>query len=79
MKIEGRPPRLGQIFQTYDPPLYFLTICTIHRQKIKDLDAAHRAFQSYVRRARDEFGVAVGKYVMMAEHLHFFVRGRDNS
>jgi putative transposase len=75
MKIKGRPPRLGQIFQTYTPPLFFVTICTIHRQKIEDLEAAHDAFGTYVRRARDEFGVAVGRFVMMPDHLHLFVRG----
>jgi len=76
--IKGRPPRLGQIFQTYDPPLYFITICAIHRQKIGDLEAAHHAFEAYICRARDEFDVAVGRYVMMPDHLHFFVRGGDN-
>jgi REP element-mobilizing transposase RayT len=75
MKIKGRPPRLGQVFQTYDPPLYFITICAIYRQKIDDLNASHRAFESYVRRARDEFDVAVGGYVLMPDHLHLFVRG----
>jgi REP-associated tyrosine transposase len=73
--IKGRPPRLGQIFQTYDPPFYFVTICTIHRQKIGDLEAAYHAFEAYVRRARDEFGVAVGRFVMMPDHLHLFIRG----
>jgi hypothetical protein len=59
--IKGRLPRLGQVFQTYDPPLYFITICTIHRQKITNLGAAHRAFEAYIGRAHDEFGVAVGR------------------
>jgi hypothetical protein len=36
--IKGRPPRLEQIFQTYAPPLFFITICTIRRQKIGDLE-----------------------------------------
>jgi REP-associated tyrosine transposase len=75
MMIKGRPPRLEQIFQTYDPPLYFITICTIHRQKITDLGTAYWAFEAYVRRGRDEFGVAVGRFVMMPDHLHLFVRG----
>jgi REP-associated tyrosine transposase len=75
--IKGRPPRLEQIFQTCDPPLYFITICTIHRQKIRDLGTAQRAFECYIRRVRDEFGVAVGQYVMMPDHLHFFVRGSE--
>ena len=73
--IKGRPPRLAQIFQTYDPPLYLVTICTIHRQKIRDLDTAFRAFESYARRGRDEFSLAVGRYVMLPDHVHFFVRG----
>src|SRR5262249_43367494 len=73
--IKGRPPRLGRIFQTYDPPLYFVTICTIHRQKIPDLSKAHRAFETYIRRARDEFDVTVGGYVIMPDHIHLFVRG----
>ena len=58
--IKARPPRLEQIFQTYVPPLFFVTICTIHRQKIGDLEAAHHAFEAYVRRVREEFGVAAG-------------------
>ena len=78
MKIKGRPPRLEQIFETYAPPVYFVTICAIHRQKIRDLDAAHRAFDSYIRRARDEFRIAVGRYVIMPDHVHFFVRGSDD-
>jgi hypothetical protein len=43
--IKGRPPRLEQIFQTYAPPLFFITICAIHRKKIGDLQAAHQAFE----------------------------------
>src|SRR6266513_1346014 len=65
MMIKGRPPRLEQIFQTYVPPLFFVTICAIHRQKIGELEAAHHAFEAYVRRARDEFGVGVGRYLII--------------
>ena len=76
--IKGRPPRLEQIFQTYAPPLFFITICAIHRNKIGDLQAVHQVFEAYVRRARDEFGVAVGKYLIVPDHMHFFVRGGDD-
>ena len=69
--IKGRLRRLEQIFQTYAPPLFFITICAIHRKKIE-------AFEAYVRRARDEFGVAVGRYLIMPDHMHFFVRGGDD-
>ena len=78
MIIKDRPPRLGQIFQTYAPPLFFVTICAIHRQKIGDLGTAHLAFQNYIRRGRDEFGVGVGRYLIMPDHMHLFVRGGDD-
>jgi putative transposase len=76
--IKDRPPRLDQIFQTYDLPLFFVTTCTIHRQKIADLERVHRSFQQYIARAYNEFGVAVGRYVIMPDHMHFFVRGGDD-
>lgn len=73
--IKDRPPRLEQIFQTYDPPLYFVTACTLHRRKINNLDTAHAVFRKYAQRAEVEFDVAVGRYVLMPDHIHFFVRG----
>ena len=75
--IKGRPPRLAHIFQTYAPPISFVTICTIHRRKIPDLEKAHRVFETYIRRVRDEFGVAIGGYVIMLDHMHLFVRGGE--
>lgn len=76
--IKDRPPRLDEIFQSYDQPLFFVTICTIHRQRIEDLETVHRAFQKYIGRALIEFGVAVGRFVIMPDHMHFFVRGGDD-
>lgn len=73
--IKNRPPRLNQIFQAYDCPLFFVTICALHRRRISDLDVAHQVFQEYISRGMDEFGVAVGRYVIMPDHLHFFVCG----
>jgi putative transposase len=73
--IKNRPPRLDQIFQAYDAPVFFVTVCTLHRGKIADLNAAHGAFQKYIERGLNEFGVAVGRYVIMPDHMHFFVCG----
>ena len=76
--IKDRPPRLDEIFQAYDAPLFFVTICTIHRQKIADLETVHRAFQGYFTRAFNDFGVVVGRYVIMPDHMHFLVRGSED-
>ena len=73
--IKSRPPRLERIFQSYDPPLFFITFCTLHRERIKALDLAHEAFRTYAFRGRDEFNIAVGRYVIMLDHVHLFVRG----
>ncbi len=73
--IKGRPPRLEQIFQSYDCPLFFVTFCTLHRRKIQPLAVAHQTFLRYANRACDEFNVAVGRYVIMPDHVHLFVQG----
>ena len=73
--IKGRPPRLDLIFQSYDALVFFVAFCTLHRVEIQNLDVAHDAFLLYARRARDDFNVAVGRYVIMLNHVHFFVQG----
>jgi putative transposase len=73
--IKGRPPRLPEIFQSYGAPLFFVTICTLHRRSIPSLEAAHNALLLYGTRATKEFNVALGRYVIMPDHLHLFVRG----
>ena len=73
--IKGRPRRLHQIFQSCDPALYFVTICTLHRRPFPALHLANVAFREYALRAQAEFNVAVGRYVIMPDHLHLFVQG----
>jgi REP element-mobilizing transposase RayT len=73
--IKGRPPRLDQIFQSYDPPLYFVTFCTLHRRKIENLKTAQQALEQYGADAVERFNVAIGRYVFMPDHVHLFVRG----
>jgi REP element-mobilizing transposase RayT len=73
--IKGRPPRLPRIFQSYSAPLFFITICTLHGRKLPSLEAVHEALLLYGGRAISEFNVAVGRYVIMPDLLHLFVRG----
>ena len=71
-----RPLRLGRVFDT--SPLYFVTFCTHHRIPCLARDEVHAAFVLFVQRAKHEFNIAVGRYVIMPDHLHFFVcGGRD--
>lgn len=75
--IKGRPPRLTPIFATYDAPLFFVTTCTLHRRPFPSLAIVSEAFRVYAIRA-ESFKVAVGRYVIMPNHLHFFVCGPPN-
>src|SRR5712691_2811372 len=70
--IKGKPPRLGRIFVTQ--PLCFVTICTIYRRPLLARDDIHSALRNYFARAADH-GIAVGRYVVMPDHIHLFVRG----
>jgi putative transposase len=72
--IKGRPPRLNPIFTRYDAPIFFVTACTLHRQKFPSLEETRDAFIRYAKRAQS-FNIAVGRYVMMPDHMHFFVCG----
>jgi REP element-mobilizing transposase RayT len=67
---------LGQIFAT--GPLYFVTFCTHERQLALAKDDFHTAFVLFAKRAEKTFNVAVGRYVIMPDHVHLFVRGDYN-
>lgn len=68
-----RPPRLGRLFAT--GPLYFVTFCTHERQQFLAKDKVHTAFVLFAKRAERNFNIAVGRYVIMPDHVHLFVRG----
>ena len=71
-----RPPRLGRIFAT--SPVYFVTFCTHERQRFLAKDEVHTAFVLFAKRANHNFNVSVGRYVIMPDHVHLFVRGDYN-
>jgi REP element-mobilizing transposase RayT len=70
----GKPPRLDRIFQRYDPPLYFVTLCTVRRRKVLTSETVHRAVIQYGQRGIER-NIALGRYVIMPDHIHLFVRG----
>ena len=58
-----------------DEPVYFVTFSTRDRQAIPDLKEAQTALETYANRGLDEFHVALGRYVIMPDHIHLFVCG----
>ena len=71
-----RPPRLDRVFAT--SPLYFVTFCTHERQRFLATHEVHSGFVVFAERAEENVNVAVGRYVIMPDHVHLFVRGGCN-
>jgi REP element-mobilizing transposase RayT len=73
--IKDRPHRLDLIY--VNQPLYFVTFTTHDRKAIPSLDA-QLALQRYARCGTATFNVALGRYMIMPDHVHLFVRGDRN-
>jgi len=74
--IKDRPHRLGLIY--ISQPLYFVTFATRDRKSIPSLECAQLALQQHAHCAIAKFDVALGRYVIMPDHVHLFVRGGRN-
>lgn len=70
-KFPRSPRRLDIIFPR--DPLYFVTCCTYRRRPYLANDRVHEAFVRFGKRAQDDFGIGVGRYVVLPDHLHLFV------
>jgi putative transposase len=70
------PPRLERIVPSI--PVFFVTACTYRRRPLLANDTVHNAFACFSRRAYAEHGVAVGRYVIMPDHIHLFVSRPDD-
>jgi putative transposase len=69
-EIRPRLTRLDRIYPGYS--IYFITCCIHQHQALLATDVLHDAFRSFCVVAALRY-VLVGRYVMMPDHLHFFV------
>jgi REP element-mobilizing transposase RayT len=53
-------------------PVYFITACTFRRRPILARDATAGVRVDELRQARERHGWAIGSYVIMPDHVHFF-------
>ena len=68
----NRPRRLKEIIPISSRPLYFVTAVTWHRQRILATPETHAAFVTHAQK-QERLGIAVGRYVLLPDHIHFFV------
>jgi putative transposase len=66
-----RSPRLEPLFASIRP-FYFVTFNTYKRRPFLARRDVHEAFRSYCWHA-ENYDVAVGRYVIMPDHIHLFV------
>lgn len=67
------PPRLDWIFPEH--PVFFVTFCTYRRRRLLANRAVHSAFETFALIASGTHNIAVGRYVIMPDHVHLFVCG----
>jgi putative transposase len=71
-RFNRRPLRLEQLF-TQLRPFYFLTFNTSNRTRVLTHPEIHHKFRVFCQRAHQQHDVAVGRYVLMPDHMHLFV------
>ena len=67
-----RPPRVSWVQGT---PVFFVTFCTYRRRSILATKNVHDSFVDFGLRAAQSHNIAVGRYVIMPDHVHLFVCG----
>src|SRR5437870_2035326 len=66
-----RPRRLEFVYKRH--PIYYLTLVADERRSLFANLKVHQAFIVFSQRAAER-GVAVGRYVLMPDHIHLFAR-----
>jgi putative transposase len=66
---EMRPSRLSHLHT--NTPVFYVTFCSYHRRPVLANRAVHLAFISFCKTAR-MYGVTVGRYTIMPDHIHLF-------
>ena len=71
MSEHGHLKRLRQTWERQ--PTYFLTTCVAHRRPLLPAGEIHTILREEWGGLRDRHGWAVGRYVVMPDHVHFFL------
>jgi REP element-mobilizing transposase RayT len=71
-RFARRPPRLEPLF-SFLSPFYFVTFNTHKRLPLLARAEIHQRFRSFCLRGTSDDDIAVGRYVLMPDHIHLFV------
>ena len=70
MTRHGHLRRLDVVWQRQ--PLYFITVCVHRRRPLLNSPGVHAVLREEWMSWRERHGWAVGRYVIMPDHVHFF-------
>jgi len=71
--------RLKRLEKSYvTNPCYFVTTCTFNRNKILDNDVVFSILRAEWEQAKGRHGWAIGSFVVMPDHVHFFCTEIEN-
>jgi REP element-mobilizing transposase RayT len=70
------PPRLSRVIP--NNPVFFVTACTYRRRPILATKPVASALGEFAERAYSKHNIAMGRYVIMPNHIHLFVCGPDD-
>jgi len=71
-RFNRRPLRLEHLFAKLRP-FYFVTFNTSTRASTLARAEIHQTFEIFCRKGHDKYDVAVGRYVIMPDHVHLFL------
>ena len=71
-RFNRRPLRLERLFAKLRP-FYFVTFNAATRAPMLARPEIHELFRAFSWTAHDKYDVAVGRYVIMPDHVHLFV------
>src|SRR6476646_2103271 len=73
-----RKERLRRLDRIFAPsPIFFVTACSFNRRSILANASVHRSFVEFAQ-GGESHGAYVGAYVIMPDHIHFFVALEQN-
>jgi putative transposase len=75
--MSDRPRRLDVVFQRYDPPLFFVIFNTWKRNEIFPNKTVYTALLAFAAKGKER-DIALGSFVIMPDHIHLFVGGRND-
>jgi REP element-mobilizing transposase RayT len=70
------PPRLDRVIP--NNPVFFVTACTYRRRPVLANLPVAATFVGFAERAYHDHNIAVGRYVIMPDHIHLFLCGPDD-